>query len=182
MTAEEFFHKFKAQIPSDYKVEDYYNSKQFTKDIIDIINGIIKGEKYKSNKEYYRIDCIGWSETKAKLLNNNPKNFKLYSWNLDIAVEHENNSNEWMDEVVKLSYIYCPLRIIIGYVPYGESQKDRLNCVAKSLKKMNSYDNMKTGEFLIILGNSSIYKKKERMFGYRGYLFNPEKGLFEEIN
>ena len=41
---------------------------------------------------------------------------------------------------------------------------------------------MQRGEFLIILGNCNTGGRKERYFGYKGYIFNPELFCFEPID
>ena len=104
-------------------------------------------------------------------------------WDLEIAVEHENNSHDWMDEVVKLAHIACSLRVVIGYMPYNKRNEDQvhLDFVSDALQKLMCFDNKNRGEFLIILGNCDTAGKIDRFFGYRGYVYNGETSKFENI-
>lgn len=108
----------------------------------------ILGKKAETSREYYRIDITSWIQREDEL---DTKNIGLspHLWDLEAAVEHENNSKEWLDEVCKLAYIRCPLRVVIGY------GTDNLNEKIKIAKKILSETNAFTDddqEFLIILG------------------------------
>jgi hypothetical protein len=42
---------------------------------------------------------------KADIPGNGSYDFQPYLWDLEVAIEHENNDKLWMDEVIKLSHI-----------------------------------------------------------------------------
>lgn len=115
----------------------------------------------KTEKEYYRIDLIGWKENACKsTLKDHIKESaaeKMVSslWNLEVAVEHENNENLWYDEVCKLAYVRCPLRVVISYKKNTseESTKKKIEFAKYILNETNAFTN-ETEEFLIILGSS----------------------------
>lgn len=165
-------------------IDHYCSNKDFTDFVIDAINGIIDKHGYKTQKEYFRIDAIGWIPMAESV--EKPKEVKLsrHLWDLEIAVEHENDQRDWMDEVVKLTHIVCPLRVVIGYLPWSKRKNgpefDLLNLehVVCQLKKMKCFDNMSRGEFLVIIGNCNTSEIPNRFFGYRGYLYDPQTQSF----
>lgn len=137
--------------------------------------------------EYYLIDCPGWSRVDDKI---KEKNFNYYCWSLDFSIEHENNCHDWMDEVIKLLYINCPLRIIIAYNDRSEGNDDKfqLDLVKESIQKIIDEINRKLilqgDEFGVILGEGHSTKEaKEKIPNYRYYKFymNSEKVEYEEI-
>ena len=71
------------------------------------------------SNEYYRFDVSSWEQLKpsiediCKKVKMNP-----HLWDLRIAFEHENNRKDWFDEVIKLLYIDCPLKVVVGYNNY----------------------------------------------------------------
>jgi hypothetical protein len=187
MKAQDFFVSFKKKIEVERKddaVKNYVSNKNFTEFVIPAIREILSDNIKYTQKEYFRIDSICWSECHAKIEVKKPNSFNLHLWNLDVAVEHENDSNDWMDEVTKLAHICCPLRVVIGYVPYKQkdNHNEYLNYVVAGIKKLNCYENFKANEFLIILGNSNTNGDENKYFGYKGYLFNPTTEKFEELN
>lgn len=162
-------------------VAEYPNSKTFTDFIIFQINKIIEAQGLHPQNEYFRIDSMGykarWQELpEIKILNR-------HLWDLEIAVEHENNSKDWLDEVIKLAHICCPLRVVIGYVPCNERDKDMilLNYTAEALKELNCADNVLNGEFLIILGNCKTNKNPEKYFNYKAYVLDAKNFQFIEL-
>ena len=165
MEAREFWLKFQEKIEEHREALEkrWLKDKAFTKSIKQVITEIIK-EKYPSENfvvqpEYYNIDIVGWeqkkSEKKEYLLKEDEYLFEKYAWNFSVAVEHENKKELWMDEVVKLAYIYCDLRVVIGYFPYKikEKQQSYLNEVASVLAGLGCRENLKSGDFLVILGD-----------------------------
>ena len=174
MDAKTFFKEFNDLfIPGSatYKtaVSDYTHNTSYTDFIMDQINEIIKKEKnLKRSNEYFRIDAIGYTSRYKELADSGILNRHL--WDLEIAVEHENDSKDWLDEVIKLAHVCCPLRVIIGYVPCGENDQQRLDYASDALKKLKCKDNLRTGEFMVILGNSNTKGQEERYFHYRAYI------------
>lgn len=187
ITLKEFYKEFKSKVEkNDIKAElvnRYHNQhnngqkqKGYSKYIFEnVIYKILKEKGYapyargekKDNcyqPEYYNIDCPGWSKINTEDCEKVEK-FSCYCWSLDFAIEHENKYKEWMDEVIKLLFINCPLRIVIGY-NNREIHKDRsdelqLNLVMKSIKKIiDKYEGTRTfisknDEFGIILGEGN---------------------------
>lgn len=185
MKAIVFFDEFQRMIAEKKETAQltYYNNKAFTKFITKEINRMLSKDNCKKQNEYFRIDAIQWT-AKADLVNKSEGVYlNSHLWDLEIAVEHENNPKDWMDEVVKLAHIVCPLRVVIGYMPRDKRNEDQnyLDHVSKWMKELKCKDNMHRGEFLIILGNSKTDGNPEYFFNYKGYLFNPEIFRFEPI-
>ena len=162
-----------------------YKNKQYSKIITENLETILKDYGLEVNKEYYRIDVLGWKSRKDdELVNVKPKDLCLHLWKPIVAIEHENNHTDWTDELTKLLFINCPLKVIIGYnhcdkrddFEIGDEKK--LEYAAKVISRLAPNDNSKS-EFLIIFGNcwgidcGSNYEKKD----YRGYLIT--NGKFE---
>lgn len=114
-------------------------------------------------REYYKIDLVGW--TQRNPITTNHMNF--YDWKLDFALEHENDWKEWVDEVIKLLYIRCPLRVVIGYSNRIDKENLRYD-LSNDKKHLNQLEAILNGlyqdgvhfmeqndEFGIILGNSN---------------------------
>lgn len=130
-------------------------------------------------KEYYRIDLVTWQHIIIDIEKESKIN--LYNWKLDIAIEHENNWQEWIDEVIKLLYINCPVRIVIGYnEETGRDEEDRkaLSDLSKILNYLYKEEKIKFLEpnqkFGIILGNGHT-KSKAKDADYRLYKIRVEK-------
>lgn len=162
-------------------IQCYAHNTEFTNFIIERINAIITSKNYLSQNEYFRIDAMGYS-TKWKKLEK-VSGFNPHLWDLQIAVEHENNPKDWLDEVIKLAHICCPLRVVIGYAPMKDrnaTDERLLKYSAKALQLLQCRDNLKSGEFMVILGNSGT-KKTDDYFNYRAYVLNRETLTFENI-
>ena len=180
----EFFDNFQMTFsPNSYfreKAVNCYNcNTTFTTFIIGRINEIIESMGYSSQNEYLRIDAIGY--TKKENLESRA-GLNVHLWDLQIAVEHENDSKDWLDEVVKLSHICCPLRVVIGYAPAESRNKDgeRLEYASNILRQLRCKDNLKHGEFMVILGNSGV-KMQDDYFNYKAYVLNSETFIFEHL-
>lgn len=181
----EFFLAFN-NIFSKHKEEAincYASNKAFTEFVIQKINIALQNMGYETQKEYFRIDAIDWKPRADELDDTHGIRLYRHLWDLGIAVEHENNSHDWMDEVVKLAHIACPLRVVIGYMPYNKRNEDQLHLdfVSDALQKLSCFDNMNRGEFLIILGNCDTAGKEDCFFNYKGYVYNGETSQFEAI-
>ena len=184
MEAREFWLKFQEKIDEHREVLEkrWLKDKAFTKSIKQVITEVIK-EKYPSENfvvqpEYYNIDIVGWEQKKSAekeyLLKEDERDGYLlekYAWNLSVAVEHENVKELWMDEVVKLAYIYCDLRVVIGYFPYKikEKQQSYLDEVASVLLGLDCRENLERGDFLVILGDVD----GERTDGFGRLVYTP---------
>lgn len=190
LNAKSFLQKF-LQIFEDERekaVKAYPSNKDFTRFIIPRINKILGNETFDQvlvSNEYFRIDAIKWSDLKPKI--GDCKYLSKYLWDLEIAVEHENDDRAWMDEVIKLAHVCCSLRVVIGYLPHGkrcdadDADIKCLDYITVGLKELSCYNNMKHGEFMIILGNSRTSQNQKNYFGYKGYLFDAKTEKFIEL-
>lgn len=210
MEARKFWESFKRLVEENSaKLEDVWSERSesgkgenpFTKEIKQVITqainqakGVVGVNTYYTQKEYYRIDLIGWEQKKDNNYYeiNNDLGYQLnkHAWNFDIAVEHENDEKDWSDEVIKLAYIFCKLRVVIGYFPYmknenekWELQQKHLDAVVGTIKQLNCSQNMNHGEFMIILGD--VGKENDEGFEklvYTPYLYNKDDkdGKFEK--
>lgn len=204
----------KSELRKKYSVD----KTAFTDEIIKEMSDILKMKKiiydYKDNeikvaKEYYRIDLISWTQRKEeiqKFINeSNVKNFNAHLWDFDFAIEHENNENDWLDEVIKLAYINCPNRVVISYVNRNEKKdEDYLKSVVEALNVLdpNGYKGLikdnenqtdEKYEFGIILGSCNIEydgdvmseEYYEKVIDYQLYMikFNKDiKYTYEKIS
>lgn len=149
-----------------------YN-KDYTDFIVKMLEEMLgkEGEGYEISREYYRIDLTAWVQKRQRVAAQVPTNaayrFQPYLWDLEIAVEHENNDKLWMDEVIKLAHICCALRVVIGYVPSGVQKTPYLAYVADAIAgslNENARKNMENGAFLLILGNSKAEEKERCVY------------------
>ena len=169
------------------KFTDYVNKKLMPKCFEKFATGY--------SNEYYRFDVSSWEQLKSSV-EDICKEVKMtpYLWDLRIAFEHENSKKDWFDEVIKLLYIDCPLKVVVGYnnykkrfnEKYDESDKSKLNALCLILSKLNRIkDLLSKNEFLIILGNcGSGYDNNEgaEYFGYKGYRLYIEEGKVKYKN
>ena len=130
-----------------------------------------RGMQY--SNEYYRIDVIGYKNGLKNDLKEKGKELKLtpYCWEFRYAIEHENNIGEWIDEAIKLAYIKCPYKIIIGYNrPVDEEKGER-----------NSLDlNKKCFNYLFeCLDRSHVPKKDNKLIIFFG--IRNKKGAWDKI-
>ena len=181
-------------------VDLWDNSKDFTDKMTEIISGIIKefDSTLTVQPEYLRIDIPARKKNngngKEKSFCKAEPNFEKYDWNLEIAVEHENNYRLWMDEVIKLAHINCPLRVVIGYVHVEKNgnnvsrektQKKQLEILThvedvlkNNIVAWNNINPNYPNDFLIILGDGSV-KKADRCY-YTPYLYDADDECFKE--
>ena len=74
-----------------------YN-KDYTDFIVKMLEEMLgkEGEGYEISREYYRIDLTAWVQKRQRVAAQVPTNaayrFQPYVWDLEIAVEHENNA------------------------------------------------------------------------------------------
>lgn len=153
-----------------------------------IIHDIVEKAGYVPQHEYFRVDTIGWKDAGYREMED-AKNMGLnrHLWNLMIAVEHENSKADWLDEVIKLEHLRCPLKVVIGYNycdMRGEEEIEKLNVTARWMKVIAAYDANAKEDFLIILGSGEAKKDKAikyDKFDYRGYLYDFGTGEFYRI-
>ncbi len=186
MDAKTFFGEFNALFaPESAKLEEaifaYSHSTDYTNFIMDEINDIIKANNLKKSNEYFRIDAIGYTSRYEELADN--AHLTPHLWDLEVAVEHENDSKDWLDEVIKLAHVCCPLRVVIGYVPWKERNNDLklLEYAADALNRLNCKNNVAEGEFMVILGNSHVGKQVDRYFNYKAYCLDSKTFEFKPL-
>ena len=155
---------------------------------------IIPHGTYVLQNEYYRIDLIGWEQKKREKyysVDDGIEGYRLnnHAWDFDIAIEHENDSSDWSDEVIKLAHIFCDLRVVIGYFPFAENDEKKkekqltyLKEVSETIKTLKCRENMKHGKFMIILGDVALKGAKGfEKLKYTPYLYNIETEEFEPL-
>lgn len=191
MKAKEFYQSLIAQIYSSsgdrgksYAEKNYEDSTRYTQYIKEIICEILSNakslNKVEINFEYYRVDVFAWEQVNNPFLPPKPsKTFKEQFWKPVAAVEHENDYNSWMDEVIKLSYLKVPLKVVICYLPVNERSSDYkyTNYVSEALSLLG-YKESQEEEFLLIIGNAGT-KNTSEYFGYKPYLYNSKTMKFE---
>lgn len=199
MTAQDFWGNFQKIFKNDSPLINeaktkWQSNKKYTEFILCKIGNFLKEDNTVFiSKEYYRIDLTSWRQLKGnqyKLFENKDfedKEFENYLWDLEVAVEHENNDKSWMDEVVKLLHINCPLRVVIGYLPFDKNDKQQyyLDEITKQIKVTKAVDNLcslKIGEFMIIIGDSKCGDDKTKFCHYQAYVFNKKHEKFERLN
>ena len=200
INAVEFYKKFKERVLENYRdangntyLDIYRNDSQYT----ELINKILIPEiirsldnDLKTQHEYFRIDIIGWKGKYLTLDEETAKDVGLnhHLWDLKIAVEHENSKTDWLDEVIKLVHIRCPLKVIIAYNhcdQRDEPERKKLSYAAKCMNMVEAFkDSLDKEEYLIIIGNGSPKNKNNlsyTTFDYRGYIYNSHSKIFEQI-
>lgn len=184
MEAQDFWNRFsECLVEKQGKAENAWKyNKDYTEFIIGMMEEIIgkEGAGFETSKEYYRIDLTGWSQLREKIKADIPSNgnydFQPYLWDLEVAIEHENNDKLWMDEVIKLSHIVCKLRVVIGYMPIElkDTQMDYLNYVSNAINNNLKVRGNMNNDFLIILGDSKL-KKGDKKCNYTPYIWKNNK-------
>lgn len=153
-----------------------------------IVHGIVKRAGYEPQHEYFRVDTIGWVDVGYRKMEDARRvGLNRHLWNLMIAVEHENSKTDWLDELIKLEHLRCPLKVVIGYNycdMRGSEETEKLNVAARWMKEIGAYDANAKEEYLIILGNREAKKDKAmkyESFDYRAYLYDFRTGKFCRI-
>lgn len=179
MKAEEFWKRFKNLFSegsqSSVDARKYWkNPREFTNNFVnEYIPEIIKEENDTTEFEYFRIDIIAYSQRRdeAKAYGYDFKKLKPHLWDLKVAFEHENDKTEWLDEVIKLSHIRCPLRIVVCYFTPGEERAKALEFAAAMLCKKIGKNVAKNEEFLLIIGSSGTRATQVNASTYTPYLY-----------
>lgn len=188
-TAADFLAKFCERVTEDKYGDIYkYDLPRFTAAVTEEIRQMIEGAGLAAQKEYFRIDVVGWQSrwedvaAEAAVVGLNP-----HLWDLKIAVEHENDRADWTDELIKLLHIRCPLKVVIGYNHCDcreDLERDKLACAAGWMQLVEAFDGAAREEYLIILGNCAPRGRDvpgyER-FDYRGYLWDRGQREFRRL-
>ena len=183
-----FYDEFTKRITWERYAETYKNDALFTPIVTRVINEIIEnGTGWTQQNEYFRIDAVGWeSHFQSIKRETNNVGLNAHLWNLKIAVEHENNKQDWTDELMKLLQIRCPLKVIIGYNYYderGNNEQEKIDAASRLVVAADTYESIARDreEILLILGNgcsAETGKSDYTSFDYRGYLFNYREEKF----
>ena len=196
MTATEFWTEFRRLFADDSNAltaarNFWKNRDNFTKFIMPHIATILSSYGYadKNQYEYYKIDVIGWKDCKSALAKlQTPDTYKLkkHFWHLGVAIEHENDQSDWTDELVKLLYINCPLRIVIGYYPETLSSEDLVKTIdyASDIVSLANETNafiQPEQEFMLILGKNHDNETDLCANSYSAFTYNVNKKSFEKI-
>lgn len=169
----------------------------FIKKTTEEMIGIQENGKKSVSNEYYRIDTLKFAYT--DFYNTfKEKNYKqsfgdkdylnVYNWKNVYAIEYENDSHSWTDELIKLSHIRSDLKVIIAYSEWLGGQEEYLKLIeekisfAKVLLKNCQEESLKD-KWLIVFGPCKAKGKEEYdkdIFGnFVGY--EMEKGEFVKI-
>ena len=198
VNAIEFYKKFKETVVEEriYKGRSYweiYRDAKFSAFTYlvnkKLIHKILEESGLSVSHEYFRIDTIGWNEKYLELDEKEAKDLglKRHLWDLKIAVEHENEKDDWLDEVIKLVHIRCPLKVIIGYNhcdQRDEPEREKLAYAAECMRMVKAFHATEEEEYIVILGNGAPKDTKAALytcFDYRGYLYNHIERQFERI-
>jgi hypothetical protein len=193
LTAEKLFKEF-CENMQEIGLGDYKSSKKLTEKVLGyngVIANILENNGLEISKEYFRIDVSGWINRWTEIAER-AKSLKVkpHLWDLQVAVEHENDKTDWLDELVKLAHIRCPLKIVIGYnhcdrrnVTDGVGNDvEKLQFAAEVLQKTVAFDKDGKETYCIILGNAKGVKKSSYAdFDYRGYVFDYTTRQFRSI-
>ncbi len=106
-------------------------------------------------REFYKIDFIYYKVFDNPQENFVPQNKWEANWDLEVALEHENDHIHWLWNIAKLSHINCGLKVIIGYHHYDNEVrkgtiKQKLDYV-KELYEPRKYK-QNPDNWLLILG------------------------------
>ena len=154
-----------------------------------LIKTIIENSGLTAQHEYFRIDTVGWNGRYEALDAKESKQIGLnrHLWDLEIAVEHENNKADWLDELIKLIHIRCPLKVVIGYNycdQREEAEKKKLIYAAKCMQMVKAFHTPDQEEYLILLGNGAPKDKRHETyscFNYRAYLYDYQYKGFKRL-
>lgn len=129
-------------------IEKYGNRTRWTQTLTEIVNAFGLEHGYQENgevaNEYFRVDIVfsKWVRDQDP-----------YAWDLDVAIELENDPRSWFDEVTKLHHLNCGLRVIMTYQDYDDPAESLLSKVDRAVRllKTRKYP-AHSGEWLLIIG------------------------------
>jgi len=138
----------------------YRDASIWTKKVIDKVRIMFnKDLELETQKEYFRIDAIGyttkWEEEKQIAEHRKKyeriKMYPLHNWKLKVAYEHE-NSDGWSDELCKLCHITADLKVISSY--YGSNKDDIEKTLKYYIERLDSEGTMRRaeGQWLFVFG------------------------------
>ena len=189
ITAKEFYEAFVGALKAEEALGQYKSSPEWTAVLSRVINEKVLSKIFdlKTNKEYFRIDSIGWKghpdwtggkDSFKKYDKTSSLQLNEYYWNLEVAVEYENNYRDWTNEFIKLCHVKCGLKVVIGYAPHDQRGKDmeKLELIAGHMRNLKYGRLGKDEQFLVILGNckKEVYESFEDI-DFRAYVYDGEK-------
>lgn len=188
ITANQFWNDFVALWSNDAFLnkakEKWHNTDRqtgFTPFIIPHIKKILENCGLTAMTEYYKIDVIGYRDEKTSIPC--PAIVEPHFWWLDAAIEHENACGKWTDELAKLLFINCPLRVVIGYYEEGQDIAPALQYAASVITRANAEAPLPcvpgSHEYLLILGESIKDTSRLSAAVYTPYIFI--NGTFQEL-
>ncbi|WP_155994816.1 hypothetical protein [Butyrivibrio sp. WCE2006] len=171
--------------------EIYRDFKAFTELVNKyVIHNIIENDPsgLTVQHEYYRIDTVGWKSNYKDIVDDaSDAGLNPHLWDLEVAIEHENDVCDWTDEVIKLIHIKCPLKVIICYNHHdirNENDLEKLSFVADCMNKVKAF-HYGDEEYLLIIGNASnsiTHKASYNCFDYRGYVLDSRDMKFSRLS
>ena len=176
MTAKCFWERFEKICKDEELKDNWNNTKKFTNRMLELLEYVVKEDNSIIEREYFRIDLITYKDTKTQTSLGYLKN---YSWDLLSAIEHENDSRLWVDEVVKLAHISARLRVVIGYMPLSEKQNQQkyIDEVSYVINDIMAWKQTRENEFLIIIGDSKVSEINQRC-NYTPYIYKKDEERF----
>lgn len=194
MTEREFYELFLQMIQNDPNLQtSYFDYFFFQKDLLKAIKKQIiqKEMNIASDKKIFQVDLLGYDveDVDDKRMKKEGKEFNVKSnlWHPEIAIDHVTDSKEWVADLINLTYIRCPFKVIITYANYDERDHD-LALLAYATRWMiasNGFDVGAKEKYLIIVGNQGNKKVKDQMddvCDYRGYYFDYQTNEFTKIS
>lgn len=104
---------------------------------------------------------------------------RLSLWDMKIAVEYESSPAEWVNRLIKLTHLRCPLKVLICFSSDRKTDLDRLMFAAKCLMRIAAYDRQAKEEYVIIMGNAPASDgTPPEDFGWKSYEYSHEDRCF----
>lgn len=121
---ESFWQVYSAKLNLARNWDAYKNNPTWTKVVRCAAEETCKEFGLKTQKEYYRIDLIGYRREKPD---------EECNWWLDVVYEHE-NKDTWYGELCKLCYVAADLRVISSYYKFHNAKGKAKESIEKKLK------------------------------------------------
>ena len=99
---------------------------------------------------------------------------KLSLWDMQFAAEYESDGSLWINRLIKLVHLYCPLKVLIAFSDNREKDSERLRFAARCMKRIAAYEHNSREEYLVILGNASPAEN----FGWKPYVYDHNDRCF----
>lgn len=111
---------------------------------------------------------------------------KLSLWDMKAAVEFELDAAGWINRLIKLVHLRCPLKVLICFSDSRGDDEIKLRFAAKCMKRISAFDPKSNEEYLVIVGNTTGENAPAECFNWQGYSYDYEERsflpLFEEYN